>query len=72
MQECERSSQRVRLQGTFRRNPGLIISQYRALAGFDLDEPLPQRLTVIDMIESILDNEVASPTSSGILRFPAR
>jgi hypothetical protein len=71
MQECERSSQRVRLQGTFRRNPHLIISQYRAVAGFDLDQPLPQRLTVIDMIESILDNEEANPTSSGILRLIA-
>jgi len=71
MQARERSSQRDRLQGTFRRNPHLIISQYRAVAGFDLDEPLPQRLTAVDMIESILDNEEADPTSSGILRLSA-
>jgi hypothetical protein len=71
MQACERTSQRERLQGTFRRNPHLIISQYRAVAGFDLEKPLPQNLTVVDMIESILNNEEASPTSSGILRLIA-
>jgi hypothetical protein len=71
MLNSNRSHQRVRLEGTFRRNPHLIISQYRAVAGFDLDEPLPQRLTVIDMIESILENEEANPTSSGILRLIA-
>ena len=71
MQAGERSSQRVKLQGTFRRNPHLIISQYRAVAGFDLDKPLPQNLTVVDMIESILNNEEANPASSGILRLRA-
>ena len=68
MQNCELSLRRVRLLGTFRRNPQLIIGQYRAVAGLDSDEPLPHGLTVADMIESILGNEDLDPSSSGVLR----
>ncbi len=68
MQYCERSQRRVSLFGTYRRNPQLIISQYRAVAGLEADEPLPYRLSVIDMIESILDNKQADSLSSGVLR----
>lgn len=68
MQDCERTHRRLGLRGTFRRNPPLIISQYRFVAGLDSDEPLPQGLTLIDVIESILDHEEANSISSGVLR----
>lgn len=68
MQVCELSHWRARLLGTFRRNPHLIISQYRAIASLDADEPLPDSLTVNAMIESILGNEEADSLSSGVLR----
>ena len=71
MQYCERSQRRVRLFGTYRRNPQLIISEYRAIAGLESDEPLPYGLAVNDVIESILDNKDADSLSSGVLRAMA-
>ena len=68
MQNVERKNRCVRLHGTFRRNPDLIVSQYRAVVGLDVDGPLPHGLTVDSMIDSILDNDETDSSSSVVLR----
>jgi len=68
MQIPDRSLLRDWLRGTCRRNPELIVSQYCAVRGLKTGEPLPRNLTVNEMIESILDNEVSDSASSGVLR----
>jgi len=68
MEYNERSHRLVMVRATFRRNPQLVISQYRAVADLDSDEPLPHGLTVNDMIELILDNEESEFLSSGVFR----
>jgi hypothetical protein len=71
MQNVERIDGRAILHGTFRRNPHLVISQYRAVSGIGSDQPLPRALTVNEMIESILKYESSDLSSSGVFRAMA-
>ncbi len=68
MQDSLRNQRRVHLRGASRHNPHQIIGLYRAVAGLLPDEPLPQGVTLSEMIESILDREHADSRSSGVLR----
>ena len=68
MQTSNLSQWRDWLRGTSRRNPELIVSQYCAVTGLKSREALPHNITVNEMIESILVNEVSDSTSSGVLR----
>ena len=68
MQDSLRNQRRVQLRGTSRRIPHQIIGLYRAAAGILPHEALPQRVTLSEMIESILDKEHADSRSSVVLR----
>jgi len=68
VQDSLRNQRRVQLRGVSRSNPHQIIWLYRAAAGLCSDEPLPQCVTLSDMIESILEKEHADSRSSGVLR----
>jgi len=68
MQDTLRSQRRVQLRGTCHRNPHQIIGLYRAAADLLPDQPLPQGITLTEMIEAILDDEHADSRSSGVLR----
>jgi hypothetical protein len=68
MQDSLRNQRRVHLRGASRHNPHQIIRLYRVTAGLLPHEPLPQGVTLSEMIESILDREHADSRSSGVLR----
>ncbi len=68
MQDSIRTQRRGQLRGASRQNPHRIIGLYRVAAGLLPHEPLPQGVTLGQMIECILDREHADSRSSGVLR----
>jgi hypothetical protein len=68
MYETSRNFRRAELLGICRRSPHQIVNLYRAAADLDPCEPLPENLTMSQVIEAILEHEKGDSFSSGVLR----